>query len=214
MSKRRKRRVQQRERKRQNKVPAPAKTSEELMAELRDEFSSRDVPLTAYPPPPPMVDLFPPKNSDVDPGANSVHSALKWFDESERMPNVVRPKRGKANVAFDPSLPKDWKEAIETLVAEFRDVFANDDSEIGITGSAEMRIFTTSDQPVTSGRNRRLPYAQFQAAISEVEKLLAMSWIQPSQSAWSSPIVMVPMRKITTCVTAVVSGKTILKLVP
>jgi hypothetical protein len=203
MNKKQKRRVQQRERKRQNKVPAqlqpntppaqaPAKTSAELMAALRDEFRSRDVPLTDYPPPPPMVDLFPPKTSDVDPGANSVHSALKWFDESERRPNVVRPKRGIANVTFDPSLPKDWKEAIEALVAEFRDVFANDDSEIGITGSAEMRIFTTSDQPVTSGRNRRLPYAQFQAATAEVEKLLAMSWIQPSQSAWSSPIVMVP----------------------
>ena len=203
LNKKQKRRVRQRERKRQNPVPAqqtasppqvhaPAQSSEELMAALRDEFRSRDVPPTEYPPPPPLVDLLPPTSSDVDPGANSVHSALKWFDESERKPNVVRPKRGKANVVFDPSLPKDWKKAIEALVAEFRDVFANDDSEIGVTGSAEMRIFTTSDQPVTSGRNRRLPYAQFQAALSEVKQLLAMSWIQPSQSAWSSPIVMVP----------------------
>ena len=203
LSKRHWRRVQQRQRKRQHSPPshpptspppvqATAKTNEELMDDLREEFRHRDVPLTDYPPPPPLVDLFPPNTSDVDPGANSVHSALKWFEEGERRPNVVRPKRGKANVVFDPSLPKDWKKAMEALVAEFRDVFANDDSEIGVTGSAEMRIFTTSDQPVTSGRNRRLPYAQFQAALSEVEKLLAMSWIQPSQSAWASPVVMVP----------------------
>lgn len=194
LNKKQKRRARQRWRKRQNSpadrpqaVQAPAQTADELMEDLREEFRLRSAPLSVYPPPPPLVDTF-----AVDPGANSVHSALKWFSESERKPNVVRPKKGKANVIFDAAMPKDWKRPIEALVAEFRDVFANDDSEIGVTGSAEMRIFTTSDQPVTSGRNRRLPYAHFQAALSEVSKLQAMSWIQPTQSAWSSPIVMVP----------------------
>jgi len=182
-------------------VPGPAPPSKEArLAELEREIAEilAEDP-SQYAQPPPLVELlYPPPSGnswegagDVDPGAHTVHASLKFFSLEDARPHVVKPKTGKAAVRYDPSLTAAERRGYEDLVAEFRDCFANNDSEIGRTGSCEMRTFTRSDDPVITGRNRRLPYAVFHEAVKEVAKLVAEGWIRESSSAWSSPIVMV-----------------------
>ena len=116
------------------------------------------------------------------------------------------------NPTEQPAVPKDRREAIRDiwekscaglddqqqmclweLLWEFRDIFALSDDEVGLTHLVEHHIDTGGAQPIKV-RPRRLPLVQQEAAEQEVQTMLRTGIIEPCDSPWSAPVVMVPKK--------------------
>jgi len=93
---------------------------------------------------------------------------------------------------------------MEQLLVKYRDVFANDQSEVGRTGIIEYDIILKSGevQPVTSGKTRPVPPKLQAEVANEIEKMLAEDVIHESTSPWNSPILCVrkPDGRIRFCI--------------
>ncbi len=76
------------------------------------------------------------------------------------------------------------------LLWEHRDIFALSGDEVGLTHLVEHHIDTGGAKPIRV-RPRRLPWVKQEAADQEVQAMLQAGVIEPSNSPWSSAIVMV-----------------------
>ena len=76
------------------------------------------------------------------------------------------------------------------LFTRYADVFAHDDLDLGKTTTIKHSIPTADEKPVTQ-RHRRIPPNQFEEVKQHLQDLLAKGVIRPSQSDYSSPIVLV-----------------------
>ena len=79
---------------------------------------------------------------------------------------------------------------MENLLDRHQDVFAKDSSELGLTTLAEHKIETGNAVPVKQ-LPRRLPNSLRTVVEDQVEEMLENNIIKPSNSPWSSPIVLV-----------------------
>ena len=93
--------------------------------------------------------------------------------------------------AIDPSLSREEKEKLRKVFLEFSDVFEN---TLGHTTVLSHSINTGNSPPIKQ-RLRRLPYAHREEADKQIKDMLAQGVIEPSESPWSSPIVLVYVRK-------------------
>ena len=75
------------------------------------------------------------------------------------------------------------------LLMEFSDLFASEDAPLGRTSLVKHSI-ETEGPPIRQPR-RRLPVALKDTVNGEVQKMLEQEVIRPSNSPWSSPLVMV-----------------------
>ena len=73
-------------------------------------------------------------------------------------------------------------------------VFASPDGELGHTTLVQHTIDTGDNHPIKQPP-RRLPVAQREIADKEVEKMLLKGFIEPSDSPWASPIVIVAKKR-------------------
>lgn len=89
--------------------------------------------------------------------------------------------------AIDPSLSKEEKEKLRKVLLDFSDVFAD---TLGHTTVVTHSI-DTGDSPPIKQRPRRLPYAHREEADRQIKDMLAQGVIEPSDSPWSSSIVLV-----------------------
>ena len=76
------------------------------------------------------------------------------------------------------------------LLCSFADVFADDSEDLGRTDLTQHRIHTGDAQPVHQAP-RRLPAARREETRKLLQNMLQRDIIQPSNSPWSSPIVLV-----------------------
>ena len=76
---------------------------------------------------------------------------------------------------------------------EAEDVFTLDDSELGCT-SLVRHMVDIRDHPPIKQLPRRMPFSQKGKVAELVDDMLEKGVIQPSASAWASPIVLVPKR--------------------
>lgn len=76
------------------------------------------------------------------------------------------------------------------LLREFQDVFAKDDMDLGRTNYTKHSIETGDTRPIRH-RPRRAPRVHQEEIDSQVEKMLEQNIIVPSDSPWSSPVVLV-----------------------
>ena len=76
------------------------------------------------------------------------------------------------------------------LLVEFKDIFQN---KPGLTTMAEHRIYTRDAVPVRLPPYR-IAHAYRSAVKEEIEQMLAEGIIEPSSSAYSSPIILVPKK--------------------
>ena len=74
------------------------------------------------------------------------------------------------------------------------DVFAYPDGELGHTTLVQHTIDTGDNHPIKQPP-RRLPVAQREIADKEVEKMLLKGFIEPCDSPWVSPIVLVAKKE-------------------
>ena len=73
------------------------------------------------------------------------------------------------------------------------DVFALDDSELGRTSLVQHTI-DTGDHPAIKQPTRRTPFIQRDKIAQMIEEIQDRGVVQPSSSAWASPIVIVPKK--------------------
>ena len=83
------------------------------------------------------------------------------------------------------------KSQLLALTAKYLDVFAESESDVGVTDLAFHEIDTGDVRPLRQPV-RRLPYGEIRAAVeNEVEKLVNAEVARASTSPWASPVVMV-----------------------
>ena len=85
--------------------------------------------------------------------------------------------------------PMDYKKA-EKLIKEYCDIIAIDEEDNGKTKVVEHRIRTGRTEPIRQ-LPRRLPLAKREEAREMLEKMKKQGVIEPSNSPWSSPVVLV-----------------------
>ena len=86
-------------------------------------------------------------------------------------------------------LSEDQTEQFLSLVTEYEDIFSKDSSELGKSGLLEHAIDTGDCKPVKQPPRRVPPY-QREGIDQQLGELLTTGRIEPSQSPWSSPVVL------------------------
>ena len=85
-------------------------------------------------------------------------------------------------------IPQHISSSLQNLIGEHHDMFAKDETEIGLTHLIEMDI-DTQDHPPISLKPYRTSLAHCKWLEQEIDKLLRGGIIIPSHSPWSFPIV-------------------------
>ena len=88
------------------------------------------------------------------------------------------------------TLSKAQQSAVRAVLARYADVFMSPEGELGKTSVAKHRIDLEDDRPFKM-RLRRAAIAHQEIMDQEVRKMLAKDIIEPSDSPWASPVVMV-----------------------
>ena len=73
---------------------------------------------------------------------------------------------------------------------KYSDIFAVNKTDRGRTDLVQHRI-NTGNHPPFKQRPRHLPISQREVEREEIEKMLSSGVIEPSESPWASPIVLV-----------------------
>ena len=82
------------------------------------------------------------------------------------------------------------KEKALDLLAEFHDVFALEDREMGCTEATEHNIEVTDPHPFKE-RPRNIPEGLLQEVKDHLDRMLDVGTIKPSNSTWSSAVVLI-----------------------
>ncbi len=82
---------------------------------------------------------------------------------------------------------------LKSLVTEFSDVFALNDSELGCTDVLQHHI-DTSDHPPIKQQPYRTPVARRQKVSEMIDAMEKQGVIQPTVCPWASPVVLVPKK--------------------
>ena len=90
-------------------------------------------------------------------------------------------------------LDADQQEQLWQLLMEFRGCFSCDEEELGQTSLVQHTIDTGDAVPIRQ-RPRRLPLGRQDAAEQALVKMQRAGIIEPSESPWASPVVMVPKK--------------------
>jgi transposase InsO family protein len=87
-------------------------------------------------------------------------------------------------------LNDDEKTSLAALLTKYQDVFSKAPEDLGQTDRVKHSIDTGTAKPIRQAP-RRLPIGKRDTEKQEIDKMLERGVIEPSNSAWSSPIVLV-----------------------
>ena len=87
-------------------------------------------------------------------------------------------------------VPEDSKGLIREMLLEYKDVFSRDDRDIGRTDLVQHHVDTGDAKPIKQSP-RRLPPGHRRELEKQVLDLLDRGLVEPSDSPWASPVVMV-----------------------
>lgn len=90
-------------------------------------------------------------------------------------------------------LNEEEKANLKTLCSRYADVFYIEGEPLTFTNKVKHRIRTTDEVPV-HGKTYRYPFVHRQEVKDQIGKMLDQGIIRPSESAWSSPIWVVPKK--------------------
>lgn len=93
-------------------------------------------------------------------------------------------------INIGPKIDEAGKSQLVSMLNDFRDCFALNTKELGVTNITEMNIKLNDSTPVTY-KPYRLPFTERAKVREIVDELLDNGIIRESQSAYSSPIVLV-----------------------
>jgi glutathione S-transferase len=115
---------------------------------------------------------------------------LATLEEAD-VAGVIKPKRGEADVKVNGDLTREQREEIKKMLTENRDAFANNEDEVGIAKGFWVNIDVLDRNPVTSGKNRRVPVHLRDALEDHLRELERQNLIKRSNSPYCSGIVVV-----------------------
>ena len=90
-------------------------------------------------------------------------------------------------------LNPDQRCKLKSLLFRFQDTFAVDKSDLGKTKTVQHEIKTGDAKPIKQ-MPRRLPLSLRPEAEAEIQRMLSQGIIEPSDSPWASPVVLVRKR--------------------
>ena len=79
---------------------------------------------------------------------------------------------------------------LRDLLEEYQDIFSTEGKQLGKTSLVQHTISTGSHRPIKQPP-RRAPLGQEEIVQEELDKMLRLGVIEPSSSAWASPVVLV-----------------------
>ncbi|CAC5412543.1 unnamed protein product [Mytilus coruscus] len=120
------------------------------------------------------------------PEVNSINNIESEVD----LPKHLQPLIDKTS----PKLTEAQRNEIKGLVLEYRDIFTGPDGKLGRTDLLQHIIDTGNAKPIKIPP-RRVPMFQKEIIENEIHKMLDEDIIQPSNSPWSSPILLVAKKK-------------------
>jgi hypothetical protein len=91
------------------------------------------------------------------------------------------------------SLPPEEITALEEILDEFWDVFAFDDSELGIIEGETYHIKLTDERPIFK-QQYKLSQAEKEILQEQMEERKAVGFIRTSTSEWAAPVTMPPKK--------------------
>ena len=95
-------------------------------------------------------------------------------------------------------LTEDKGRRFRQLLEEFADLFASDINELGRTNLVTHRIYT-EDVPSINSRPYSIPPSEQTFVKEEIQQMLDNKLIQPSNSPWTSPVVLVRKKNSKLC---------------
>ena len=110
----------------------------------------------------------------------------KQSSSPDNFPEHLQPLLDEASTNLNPK----ETEKLKNLLTDFQDVFADKSGTISQTNYAEHTIDVGDTKPIKLAP-RRVPIAQKEIVKNEIKKMLDQNIIEPSNSPWSSPIVLV-----------------------
>ena len=102
----------------------------------------------------------------------------------------VNAKMAREMVNVDKKLPKYQLDKINELITKYDHIFSKDKNDLGYYDKDEFKIDTGNERPVKS-RAYRVPFSQQENIDNMVDEMLQNKIISKSNSAWSSPVVIV-----------------------
>ena len=86
-------------------------------------------------------------------------------------------------------LEEEQREQFENLLAQYPDLFAQHDNDLGHTTLVTHKIPLTEETPIKE-KVRRMPHGMFEEVKKQIEVMFKRGVIRPSHSSWNSNIVL------------------------
>lgn len=127
-------------------------------------------------------------------------SPVKVDDQSAKIntvsenppPPPLPPKKGPVAVNLDHcEVSSSEKKERAALLDDYRNVFTNNDTEVGCTNRAHFHIHTKTEVPVTI-KLRRTPFSLCAEVDQQIQNMEERGIIEPSTSPYCAPILLVP----------------------
>ena len=168
----------------------------------RQEQAEGIVPVEVYNPTDEPVHLFRKTTLGIVTPIEEITNVKLETTDTTKFDSVSHVKTGKTESQAD--LPEDIQKLVdetkdvlvtddvlkfENLVKEYRDVFSTKDEPLGQTDVVEHEIKTTG--PPIKLQYRRVPPGLKEEAVKEEERMKQMGVVEPSESPWAAPVVLV-----------------------
>lgn len=114
------------------------------------------------------------------------------FGKTDKM-TVSRVEKVLEKLKFN-HLNKEEKTRLEKICAKYADIFQLDDDPLTTTNIYKHKIQLQDNVTPTYCKPYRLPYAQKSQIDKEINKMLKNKIIEPTKSAWSAPLLIVPKK--------------------
>ena len=89
------------------------------------------------------------------------------------------------------NVPSDFREGFANLIKSFRDIFSKNDTDLGFSDAVEQKIQLVNPDKISAKPPYKTAHLLVNVVDAYITKLLRMGVIEPSNSPWSSPLMLV-----------------------
>ncbi|KAL4085202.1 hypothetical protein QTP88_027061 [Uroleucon formosanum] len=139
-----------------------------------------------------LIEFFPPQLRDVqhDILKESVYPCNHTGEQQEEDSRIARLTR----VIQTEHLNSEERASLLRICKKYQDIFHFEGEPLSFTTAIQHDIKTPEGTAPVNIRPYRLPYAHRQVIVEQMEKLEQENIIQPSESPWNAPLVVVPKK--------------------